>query len=106
MQLAFVSPTTANFLKQIFGVDDYNLLQLVPNRIYTSLYGIIFTSGIVNGDWIDCKWNITTVKNTTDYKCDIIVQNKWKVISNQFTFKIFQFAATLWPQQPMEPFNP
>ncbi|EFX82425.1 hypothetical protein DAPPUDRAFT_241248 [Daphnia pulex] len=60
----------------IYGVVDENV-ELVQNRIYTSSsYSnkIIFVSEIEYDDWIDCKWNITTVKNTTDYKCDIIVQ--------------------------------
>ncbi|XP_046640603.1 uncharacterized protein LOC124326050 [Daphnia pulicaria] len=51
----------------IDGAVDYPL-KLVLNRIYSSSYEISFDSGMARGDWIDCKWNKTTVKNTTDYK--------------------------------------
>ncbi|XP_046640904.1 uncharacterized protein LOC124326233 [Daphnia pulicaria] len=54
----------------IYGAVDYPL-KLVLNRIYTSSsYSnrISLASEIEYDDWIDCKWNITTVENTTDYK--------------------------------------
>jgi hypothetical protein len=51
--------------------DEKGSFKLVLNRIYTSYSNISINAKIASGDWIDCKWNITPVKNTSDFKRDV-----------------------------------